>query len=102
MFKGKVLLFSLLLVFATTAYAGDVDNCQSEWGWGNVNCAVPRIAICPQGDFEYIREGCGFDDDYIWVTVLDQFGAGSPAFPGPTTGCRRAIPPRSCASAPTR
>ena len=81
MFKGKVLLFSLLLVFATTAYAGDVDECLSDWGWGNVNCTTPRIAICPQGDFEFIREGCGSDNDYIWVQVLDSSGNGIPGVP---------------------
>jgi hypothetical protein len=81
MFKGKVLLFSLLLVFATTAYAGDVDECRSDWGWGDVNCPVPRINICPQGDFEFIREGCGSDNDYIWVQVLDVSGAGISGVP---------------------
>jgi hypothetical protein len=81
MFKGKVLLFSLLLVFATTAYAGDVDECLSDWGWANINCTTPRIAICPQGDFEFIREGCGSDNDYIWVDVLDSSGNGIPGVP---------------------
>ena len=81
MFKGKVLLFSLLLVVATSVYAGDVDNCRTEWGWGDVNCTVPRIAICPQGDFEFIREGCGSNDDYIWVTVRDVSGNGIPGVP---------------------
>lgn len=81
MFKGKVLLFSLLLVFATTAYAGDVDECLSDWGWGEVNCVVPRIAICPQGDFEFIREGCGYDNDYIWVQVKDSSGNGISGVP---------------------
>ena len=81
MFKGKVLLFSLLLVFATTAYAGDVDECLSDWGWGEVNCVVPRIAICPQGDFEFIREGCGYDNDYIWVQVKDASGNGISGVP---------------------
>ncbi len=48
MFKGKVLLFSLLLVFATSLYAGDVDECESEAG---TSCAL-RVSICPAGDFE--------------------------------------------------
>jgi hypothetical protein len=81
MFKGKVLLFSLLLVFATTAYAGDVDECQSDWGWSGIDCAVPRIAICPQGDFEFIRDGCGPGNDYIWVDVLDIGGTGISGVP---------------------
>jgi hypothetical protein len=100
MFKGKVLLFSLLLVFASTAYAGDVDPCRCDWGWGNVNCTIspyvegvfqgsPRIAICPQGDFEFIREGCSvagppaqiYTDDYIWVDVKDNSGNGIAGVP---------------------
>lgn len=58
----------ILLVLATAAHAdgangrpgfrGDPpDYCRGDWGWGNVNCTKPRIAICPQGDFELINEG---------------------------------------------
>ena len=78
MFKGKVLLFSLLLVFATSALAGDVDNCLSDWG---VSCTGMRVSICPQGDFEFIREGCGGDSDYIWVNVVDSGGVGIAGIP---------------------
>jgi hypothetical protein len=77
MFKGKVLLFSLLLVIATSAYAGDVDECLSEWG---ISCTL-RVSICPQGDFEFIREGCGGATDYIWVRVLDSGGVGISGVP---------------------
>ena len=78
MFKGKVLLFSLLLVFATAAFAGDVDNCRSDWG---VSCVGMRVSICPQGDFEFIRDGCGTGTDYIWVDVRDVSGAGISGVP---------------------
>ena len=74
MFKGKVLLFSLLLVFATSLYAGDVDECESEAG---TTCAL-RVSICPAGDFEFIRTGCGGVADYIWVEVKDAAGVGIP------------------------
>jgi hypothetical protein len=77
MFKGKVLLFSLLLVFATSAYAGDVDECRSEWG---ISCSL-RVSICPQGDFEFIRDGCGTGTDYIWVIVRDSAGNGISGVP---------------------
>jgi len=73
MFKGKVLLFSLLLVFATSLYAGEVDECLSTAG---VSCSGMIVNICPAGDFEFIREGCGGDADYIWVEVLDGGGFG--------------------------
>jgi hypothetical protein len=78
MFKGKVLLFSLLLVFATSLYAGEVDECLSSAG---TSCSGMIVNICPQGDFEYIREGCGGDADYIWVEVLDGGGVGIEAIP---------------------
>ncbi len=78
MFKGKVLLFSLLLVFATSAFAGDVDNCRSDWG---VSCPTMRVCICPQGDFEFIRDGCKTGTDYIWVDVNDVSGGGISGVP---------------------
>ena len=77
MFKGKVLLFSLLLVFATSLSAGDVDECQSDAG---TSCAL-RVSICPAGDFEFIRNGCGGDADYIWVEVKDASGVGIAGVP---------------------
>ncbi|MBN1884736.1 MAG: hypothetical protein JW876_04335 [Candidatus Krumholzibacteriota bacterium] len=73
MFKGKVLLFSLLLVLATSLYAGDVDNCESECA---VSCVGMRVSICPAGDFEFISAGCGGDSDYIEVYVRDAGGLG--------------------------
>lgn len=40
-----------------------------------------RVSICPQGDFEYISDGCGSGDDYIWVIVRDGSGVGVPGIP---------------------
>ena len=77
MFKGKVLLFSLLLVFATSLYAGDVDECESNAG---TSCAL-RVSICPAGDFEFISGGCGGDADYIWVQIEDAGGNGIAGIP---------------------
>jgi hypothetical protein len=77
MFKGKVLLFSLLLVFATSLYAGDVDECYSEAG---TSCSL-RVSVCPAGDFEFIRNGCDGDADYIWVEVKDAAGVGIAGVP---------------------
>ena len=78
MFKGKVLLFSLLLVFATSLHAGEVHPCQSDC---SVSCVGMRVSICPAGDFEFIREGCGGDADYIQVDVRDVSGVGVPGIP---------------------
>jgi hypothetical protein len=79
MFKGKVLLFSLLLVFATSLYAGPVDPCLSSAG---LSCTGMRVSVCPAGDFEFIRDGCGTGSDYIWIVALDGSGNGVEGIPG--------------------
>lgn len=73
MFKGKVILFSLLLVLATSVNAGIVDPCESEFG---VTCIGMRVSICPAGDFEFIFDGCDEGDDAIEVWVRDGDGNG--------------------------
>jgi hypothetical protein len=78
MFKGKVLLFSLLLVFATSAFAGDVDDCQSDC---YLSTSPLRVSICPAGDFEFIRDGAGTGTDYIRVIVRNSGGVGIPGIP---------------------
>ena len=78
MFKGKVLLFSLLLVFAASVYAQSTDDCLSECG---LSCAPMRVSICPAGDFEFISTGCGGTSDYIWVVIRDASGNGIPGIP---------------------
>ena len=79
MFKGKVLLFSLLIVFATSVYAGEIDDCLSSAG---ISCVdTLEFSICPAGDFEFISRGCGGDADYIWVEVLNGGGVGIEGIP---------------------
>jgi hypothetical protein len=78
MFKETISLFAVLLVFAVPALAGDIAACRTEWG---VSCSGMRVSICPQGDFEYIRDGCGTGTDYIWVTVRDDTGYGVSGVP---------------------
>lgn len=79
MFKGKVLLFSLLLVFATSVNAGEVDDCLSSAGTSCVGTL--EFSICPAGDFEFISSGCGGDADYIWVEVLNAGSVGIEGIP---------------------
>ena len=79
MFKGKVLLFSLLIVFATSVYAGEIDDCLSNAGISCVDSL--EFSICPQGDGHFIREGCGGDADYIWVEMLNSGGVGIEGIP---------------------
>jgi hypothetical protein len=78
MFKGKVLLFSLMLVLATSVYAGDIDDCESDAG---VSCVGMQVNICPQGDFEWIYAGCGGASDYIWIFARDAAGLGVAGVP---------------------
>jgi len=34
-----------------------------------LSCQPMKLSVCPAGDFEWIRNGCGGTDDYVWVTV---------------------------------
>lgn len=76
MLKSIVLLLVLLLLISTQLYA--VDECESVCG---VSCAGMRITICPAGDFEMIREGCGGASDYIYIYARDSEGVGIPGIP---------------------
>lgn len=69
-----------MLLLAIPAYAGDpLVLCRyADWG---VSCVGMRVSICPQGDFELIREGCGGSADYIWIDVVDDNGNGIPGIP---------------------
>jgi hypothetical protein len=78
MFKGKVLLFSLLLVLATALNAGEIDPC---WSNAGVSAAGLRVSMCPQGDMENISDGRGFSNDYIWVEIKDASNVGIPNVP---------------------
>jgi hypothetical protein len=80
MVKGKVLLFSLLLIFATSVYAGEVHNCNSEVYY-STGCTSMYLLVCPAGDFMAIRDACGGSGDYIRVVVKDDTDAGIPGIP---------------------
>jgi hypothetical protein len=78
MFKGKVVAFALMLLLATSAFAGDVDDCLSNAG---VSCVGMKVSICPAGDFEFIRNGCGGSADYIWIEARDASNNPIPGIP---------------------
>jgi hypothetical protein len=78
MFKGKVVALALMLVFATSIYAGDVDDCNSDCG---VSCTGMTVSICPGGDFDEIRKGCGGELDYIWIEARDASNLPIPNIP---------------------
>jgi hypothetical protein len=69
MFKGKVLLFALLLLVSTSLYAGEVDDCLSDVSL--VNCTAMQLNICPAADFDQIRTKCGGGTGYISIVAKD-------------------------------
>ena len=90
MFKGKVVALALMLMMATCVYAGSVDDCKSNAGtmtWDGilppVPCILMQISICPQGDFEYIRNACtpASTNDYIWIEARDLANLPIPGIP---------------------
>lgn len=81
MVKGKVLLFSLLLIFATSLTAGEVDDCESEVYYAN-GCTQMYLLVCPAADFDRIDEACTDDSyDYIRVVAKDASGNGIAGIP---------------------
>jgi hypothetical protein len=80
MFKGKVVAFALMLLFATSVvYAGDVDPCASLAG---ITCAHMKVNVCPFGDFQLIRDGCtGVGTQYMWITAKDAASNPIPGIP---------------------
>ena len=75
MIKGKVLLFALLLVFATSVTAGEVNDCLSTV---SLSVTPMHLLVCPAGDFQDMGDDAG---SYIIITVRDGVGAGIPSIP---------------------
>jgi hypothetical protein len=75
MIKGKVLLFALLLVLATSVYAGEVDDCLSTV---SLSASPLHMLICPAGDFDDMGDDLG---GYIMITAVDGSGIGIPSIP---------------------
>jgi hypothetical protein len=76
--KVPVITVLLLLASAVAARAGDICPCENDL---YVSCAGMRISVCPAGDFEFIRNGCGADADYIEVYIRDCTHTGIPGIP---------------------
>jgi len=70
MIKGKVLLFALLLVFATSVSAGEVHDCLSTV---SLSASPLHVLICPAGDFQDMGDDCG---GYIMITAKDASNVG--------------------------
>lgn len=75
--KPAIVILAICLVTGNSAQ-GKIDSCNSDWG---ASCQGMILSICPLGDFESIRDGCGSGGDYIWVRVIDEEGEGVPGIP---------------------
>lgn len=73
-----VLIIILGSLFLFTGGISALDSCESEL---SASCEGMRITICPRRDFEYIRNACDGNSDYIEVWVRDQMGNGVPGVP---------------------
>ncbi|MHC1630601.1 MAG: hypothetical protein ACXQTG_06615 [Methanoculleaceae archaeon] len=61
----------LLVILSSAGFAGDPwPECGHEL---STTCSM-RISVCPAGDFEDIRDGCGGEHDYIEVVIYDHGG----------------------------
>lgn len=78
MFKGKVLLFALLLVVSTSLSAGEIDDCNSTVSL--VGCTSMQLNICPAADFDRIGDKCG-TGGYIAIVAQDGSGNGVAGIP---------------------
>ncbi len=61
-----VIALCAALMIASAAGADDCD-----YNSAGLSCASMKITICPRGDFEQIRNGCGGSNDYIWIEARD-------------------------------
>ncbi|MFO7915958.1 MAG: hypothetical protein R6U43_09755 [Candidatus Krumholzibacteriales bacterium] len=75
MFKGKVLLFALLLVLSTSLYAGEVDDCNSTVTLVGVSNML--LNVCPAADMDQLTDKGG----YIAISVKDGSDAGISGIP---------------------
>jgi len=66
--KLFVIACILLLICSPAGFAQKLGECESEV---RTTCSL-RISVCPAGDFEHIRTGCGGDSDYIEIIVRDE------------------------------
>lgn len=60
-----LVITAALLILSQAGFAGDMCPCESE---ASTTCAL-RISVCPYGDFEHIRNGCGGNSDFIEIFV---------------------------------
>ncbi len=77
----RTLVITIIITAAILAAApawAQYSECDSE---AFVSCPGMRVSICPRGDFEEIRDGCGTGTDYIEVFIRDHGGVGVKGIP---------------------
>jgi hypothetical protein len=71
-----------IMVFLAALAIASVANAQCDpRHTAGVSCPGMMITICPRGDFEQIRNGCGGGYDYIWIEARDCSGNPIPGIP---------------------
>jgi hypothetical protein len=66
--RVALVAMAAVIMIAPPARACDADDCASSVG---LSCPGMQISVCPAGDFEMIKNGCGGTGDYIWVEIRD-------------------------------
>ncbi len=72
-----VIMFFSILMIASAASAQFCDP----YSTAGVSCQNMKVTICPRGDFEQIRFGCGGTADYIWIEARDCANQPIPGIP---------------------
>jgi hypothetical protein len=68
MYKRSTVLAAVMVLSLASLAAADTGDRYHKAG---LSCANMKLSICPYGDFEDIRKGCGQRNDYIWIQALD-------------------------------
>ena len=71
-------VIALLLVILSASSVVAQSFCYSSAG---LSCPNMQISVCPHGDFEMIKNGCGGANDYIWVEIRDNANHPVPGIP---------------------
>ncbi len=69
---------AVLMILILPVAASGQFPCEST---AAVSCSGMRVSVCPRGDFEYIKDGCGTGNDYIEVYIRDCGGYGIESIP---------------------
>jgi len=68
MYARSIALVAVTVLSLASLAAADTGERYHKAG---VSSANMKLSICPRGDFEDIRKGCGNQNDYIWIQALD-------------------------------